>query len=119
MSPRALTRLIALGRTALGGTLVVAPDLVTERWLGSTTEPVRILARGLGARDVALGVGTLAALGGRGDLRRWVAVAVMADSADALANAAAGDRVPWVGRWGTVALAGGAALAGLWIARAV
>lgn len=119
MSPRLVAGIIAVGRAVLGIALLLAPDRVSSRWLGTTSEPVRILTRGLGARDLALGVATIAALQRRGDARRWAAVAVVADGADAVANVAAGDRIPPAGRWGTAALAGGSALVGVWLVRAL
>lgn len=119
MSPRLVARTVAAGRALLGGALLVAPDRVTERWVGTTAEPVRLLARGLGARDLALGLATLAVIDDRRDARRWLAAAVVADATDAVANAAAGERIPAQGRWATVALAGGSALVGLWLTRRI
>jgi hypothetical protein len=119
MSPRLVARVLSIGRAALGVALVAVPDRVTGPWVGSTTEPVRVLARGLGARDVGLGAGMLVALARGGDARRWAAAATLADGVDALASAAAGDRIPPAGRWGTVALAAGSALAGAWLTRAL
>src|SRR3954465_7670010 len=109
--PPALTvaKAIGAGRAALGAALLLAPDLVTSRWLGDSREATSVLARGLGARDVVIGAGTLT-----GD-RGWVLAGVGAHLADLYASGTASG-LPRGGRLGTVALAGGAALLGAWLA---
>ena len=64
MSPRTLAGLQAAGRLAIGASLVVAPQLLGGGWVGSAADrrSGQVLAIGLGARDVALAVGTLQAL---------------------------------------------------------
>ena len=109
---RTIAQALGAGRAALGAALLLAPDLVTSRWVGDTGEASRVLARGLGARDVVIGVGTVA--GGR----EWVIAGVGADLADLYASGSA-STIPRGGRLGTVALAGGAALLGAWLARAL
>jgi hypothetical protein len=114
---RLLARGLAAGRVALGIALVAAPDVATRRWLGeaSADDPGRQIAvRGLGARDVALGVGTLVALRGDGDLRRaahWLEAGVVADLADAASTAVTEDLD--VSRATGIAVALGAAGLGL------
>lgn len=53
-----------------------------------------MLARALGARDLALGVGLLAALGGRGSPRPWLAAGVVSDTTDIVATAIESDSLP-------------------------
>ena len=53
------------------------------------------------------------------DPATWLAGSVLADAADATATLAAGDNIPRLGRLGTTALAGGSALFGAWLARAI
>ncbi len=114
-SPR-LARQLALGvaggRLALGLVALVAPDRPTQPWIGRTGEgPARrVLARALGARDVALGLGALAAARQGGDLRLWVAAAGLADAGDVVATLLAFPHLPKVGRLAVLAAAGGAAL---------
>jgi len=70
--------------------------------------------RALGARDIALSVGALAALDDPPRLARWVGAAVGCDLADVGATLVApADGLPGNARWGTVALGGGSALVGL------
>lgn len=88
---------LAVGRIAVGVALVAAPGASTTRWLGSSTEddPAREVAvRGLGARDVVLGTGTLVALRPGSEVRhaaRWVEAGIVADLADAASTAVAED----------------------------
>ncbi|MEX1162447.1 MAG: hypothetical protein WEB03_02590 [Nitriliruptor sp.] len=88
---------LAASRIALGVALVAAPGAATTRWLGTRTEddPGREVAvRGLGARDVVLGIGTLVALRSGSEVRhaaRWVEAGIVADLADAAATAVAED----------------------------
>jgi hypothetical protein len=49
----------------------------------------------------------------------WLAGGVLADTIDGIATVAAGDDIPHNGRVATAALAGGSALFGAWLARAV
>lgn len=111
-------RALALGRIAVGAVFVAAPGPTTRAWLGAEHEddPGREIAvRGLGARDVVLGVGALVALRSGGDARtaaRWVEAGVVADLADTAATLVAeggGDRQ----RALSAAVAIGAAATGL------
>ena len=114
-SPR-LARRLALGlagaRLALGVVAVVAPDQPTRPWIGRVGEgPTRrVLARALGGRDLALGIGALAAARNGADLRIWVAAAGLADAGDVVATLLAFPHLPKVGRLVVLAAAGGSAL---------
>jgi hypothetical protein len=91
------------------------PGRVASGWIGSDAErdTVKIVLRGLGARDVALSVGALAALGDEDRLAHWVAAAIGCDLSDVVSTLAAPPgSLPGNARWGTVGLGGGAALAG-------
>ena len=103
---RTLTALFALGRLAFGVGLIARPDRVGGGWLGSDSErePVKIVLRGLGARDVALSAGALAALGREDRLAPWLAGAIACDRRGRHAGRAP-DSLPGNARWGTVALA--------------
>jgi hypothetical protein len=119
MDPRRAAGLLAAGRAALGAAVLLAPEQVTQRWLGEHARhpAVRYLAHSLGARDLALGMLALATLrDGRFAAQAQLACAT-ADAADALATIAAREELPAAGAIGTVAVAGGAAVAGVWLAR--
>jgi hypothetical protein len=109
MNAARIARLVAAGRIGFGIALVVAPEQVTGPWLGRDAGRVgtQVVSRGLGARDVALGVGALAAHGSQ--LRAWVVAAIAADAADLGGTLAAGNALPRSGR----ALVGAVASAGV------
>ncbi len=67
--------------------------------------------RGLGMRDIAVSGGIVAAALAGGDLKPWLLGCVAADLMDVGAILAAGDAVPGGARAGTVAIAGGSAVA--------
>jgi hypothetical protein len=104
-----LVKLVAAGRLALGGAMVVAPVPAAEAWVGAvgTRPEAGPLARGLGVRDVLLGLGTLGA-SRRGRVSpAWLWAGALADGVDAVATVAAAREVPKFRRRGLVALAGG------------
>jgi len=114
-SPRQLTTAFALGRLAFGAGLMARPERVASGWVGKDAErgAVKIVLRGLGARDVALSAGALAARGDEDRLAHWIAAAIGCDLSDVVSTLVAPpDSLPGNARWGTVALGGGAALAG-------
>lgn len=97
----------------MGAAFVVAPGRAVAAWTGTpSTTAARMAARGLGARDVVLGAGALAALAGKGSAGRWLRGAAAADAADFAATLAAfGDlpkarRVLWLLSAGTAAVVG-------------
>ena len=111
---RNLIYAFSAGRIAFGAALMAVPSQVGSSWMGQDAErrPVHIAIRGLGARDVALAAGGAAAAARGAAVRPWLAGCLACDLVDIAATLAAGDSVPSRARWGTVALAGCAALAG-------
>lgn len=107
---------VAAGRVAIGAVALVAPPLVARPWVGEaggTTEG-RLLARTLGGRDLALGLGALAALNGQdaaGSAVTWVGLAAVADACDTVATAVAWRKLPAT-KWLVAATAAGAAAIG-------
>jgi hypothetical protein len=85
-------------RAAVGISLVAAPGVPMR--LAGRTEPTSaevLLMRTIGIRDLALGLGTVAAArsGNDGDIRRWLAAGLASDSLDAAASAAS---MPTIGK---------------------
>lgn len=123
MDARPLLTPIALGRLALGALLVAKPQgLVGSGWIGgeeAQRPATTLLLRSVGARDVALGLGTLAAARSGSPLRPWLLGATLADAVDLAATFAAGKSIPTLGRVAIAALAGGAIVQQLAIARGV
>jgi hypothetical protein len=113
-----LARQLALGRVAIGGALVVAPALAAGGWIGDAgaTPGAQALARGFGARDVAIGAGALVALQRGGDARNWLLAGAASDFADLVATVIAREALPPLGRYGVAALAATGASLSLWAA---
>lgn len=111
---RTLALAIAALRCGLGLGAMLAPDAAARPWVGSAgAGPGRqVLARALGGRDVALGLGALLAARGDGRLRGWVEAGALADAGDVVATATAYRHLPRAGRVLVLAAAGGAALLG-------
>ena len=117
MSPRRAARLIAIGRVAIGVAVLAAPEAVMSRWLGEENARrggVKDLGRGLAARDIGLALATLQTLDDPVIGPRVQAACALADGVDALATLIERRSLPRSGVIGTVALAGGAAVAGLY-----
>jgi hypothetical protein len=109
---------VAVGRVALGVTALAWPSIPARPWVGAAADDVaaRVFGRALGARDLALGLGALAALRGPAaqarSARSWVAAGALSDAMDVVASVSSWHELPRVTRWLVAASAGGAALAG-------
>lgn len=115
---------VAAGRVALGLTALAFPSVPARPWVGAGVGnlAVRVFGRALGARDVALGLGALAALrrpGAAGPARAWVAAGALSDALDVAATVSSWRELPRSGRWLVAVSAGGAALVGAAGARAL
>jgi hypothetical protein len=93
-----LARDQSLNRVAMGAALIVVPGVVGRAWAGplAKDDRAKVLARALGARDLALGASGLLALreGDTAWARRSFAAQAFGDGVDFLAIAAAGGRLP-------------------------
>jgi hypothetical protein len=98
MEPRLLARSTAAARVGFGVALLARPELLTAPWIGrdATRPGPKVLARAVGARDLALGAGALACESR--DLRLWLAASLIADGADLALTATAGSALPLTGR---------------------
>jgi hypothetical protein len=115
---------VAAGRVAIGVVALTAPPLIARPWIGPAagSAEARVLARALGGRDLALGLGALTALlapepgtgspvPAAGSAGVWVGAAAVADALDALATAASWRKLP-ASRWLVALSAAGAAALG-------
>jgi hypothetical protein len=119
VNPRRAVRLIAVGRAALGAAVLLAPEPVMSRWLGEENAShgaVKDLGRGLAARDLGLAVATLQTLDDPVIGPRVQAACAVADGVDAIATVLARRSLPLKGVIGTVAIAGGSAAVGFYLA---
>lgn len=109
---------VAAGRAGLGVAALLWPSVPGRPWVGPVADEPggRVLARALGARDLALGLGALAAAGmAHADARpagAWFAAGALSDALDVAVTAAAWRRLPPRTRWLVAASAAGAAAAG-------
>jgi hypothetical protein len=97
------------------------PDKTTSGWIGrdASRAGTQVVIGSVGARDLAIGLGGVAALQGRRDARAWLLAGAIADLADLAGTLKHRENLPSVGVVGVSALAGGAAAAGLWAATQV
>ena len=116
MNAKTLGYTLAGARTLFGVGFLAAPQDTIKGWIGkrsARTEGAQLLTRAVGARDLAMGLGAIAALAsGNGSARAWLAASALTDVCDAAATAAA-RRLPERTRNGVVALAAASALANL------
>jgi hypothetical protein len=106
---RILAVLISLGRFVIGAAFIAEPKLMDRAWIGKQARlpGAQLLARAVGARDLALGLGGLQALRRNdGSARPWLAAAAVCDAVDFGATWAAGRGIPRQARSGVLAIAG-------------
>ncbi len=110
---------VAAGRVGLGVAALAWPAVPARPWVGSSADELgaQVFGRALGGRDLALGVGALAAARKAASAPQtagaWFAAGALSDALDVAVTAAAWQRLPRAGRWLVVASAAGAAVAGV------
>jgi len=117
VSPRRGAWLLAAGRSLLGIAVLGAPEKVTERWLGEENSRLPVvgdLARSLGARDLALGLATLASIDDPVLGPRVQAACAMVDGVDTIATIIARKSLPRKGVIGTVLIASASSAVGFY-----
>jgi hypothetical protein len=105
---RTLAGLISGGRFLFGVAFIAKPTLMERAWIGKQARVpgAQLLARAVGARDLALGLGGLQALPrDDGSARPWLAAAAICDAVDFGATWAAGRRIPRQARNGVLGIA--------------
>ncbi len=78
-------------------TALVAPWLPAAPWVGkaeSGRHSVKLLARGLGGRDIALGLGPVVAFRHQAPARGWIEAGGLADAADLVGTLVAWRSLP-------------------------
>jgi hypothetical protein len=109
---------VAAARVALGLVALTRPSVPARPWVGASADELgaEVFGRALGGRDLALGLGALAALrqgpSGSAAAGAWCAAGALADALDVVTTVTAWSRLPRFTRWLVAASAGGAALAG-------
>jgi hypothetical protein len=113
-----IARAAAAARVAIGVALLAAPGPAAKRWLGDVSERpgAQFAISGLGGRDLALGLGTLWALGGRKrSPRPWLVASGGADTADFVAALRSREGLSSAAVVATAAVAGGSAVLHAWL----
>ena len=119
MDSATLAMSLARCRIAIGIAAVVVPGAVV-RALGADPEPgglAPLLARMLGGRDIALGLGTVVALDHGTPVRGWLEGSALADTGDCVASVVAREQMTPRAFRATAGLAAGAAILGVVLAR--
>jgi hypothetical protein len=116
--PKEMARVLSLGRIAIGVAGFVAPRKFAKAWTGDTADEVAssMATRGLAARDVALGVGTLMALESGAPVRGWIEAQALADASDTFSTLANFGDLPPLKRWISLFTAGAACYMGVKVA---
>jgi hypothetical protein len=110
---RNLAGLISFGRLLFGIVFIARPEVMERGWIGKQARlpGAQVLARAVGARDLAVGLGGLqAARRGDGSARAWLGAAALCDAIDFGATWVAGRGIPREARNGVLRIAGVAAV---------
>jgi hypothetical protein len=114
---RETARYISLTRFGIGFACVVTPRRVARVWLGDAEwEGTPVTVRAIGARDIAIAIGTLTSLDHGGDVGAWLRAGATADAADTAAIVLAFRSLRGVRRWLLPVVSGVAAYVGLELA---
>lgn len=118
LDARELATLLSGTRFALGAVLFLMPSKTAKAWSsqGAETPAAVVASRGMGARDMALGLGALLALGNDKPARGWIEAAAFSDLLDAISTAMSFKRLPRGRAFLMGATAGGAAMLGMQLA---
>ncbi|MEA2421963.1 MAG: hypothetical protein QOF55_1062 [Thermoleophilaceae bacterium] len=102
---------VAALRIAYGAALAVAPARTTRSWLGEdgARPAAGVALRALGAREIVLHAGAVAAALTGAAVRPWLAASIGGDCSDILATFGAGSSLPDGAPVKTLAVAGGSA----------
>ena len=118
MEAQTIARSLALGRVAIGAALLALPRRAAAGWLGDVSRrpEAQVAIVGIGARDVALGLGTAWASGGADGAKPWLLASAGGDVADLLVTLRHRDSLSRNAVIGVAALTGASAALGLWLA---
>jgi len=115
MDLRIAGQALAVNRILFGAGMLALPERSAAGWIGrpGRDSRVTILTRAVGARDVAVGAGTLAARDDPRALLTWMVAQVISDGADLASTFTVRDKLPRTARAFGLAVTGGSTLAGL------
>ena len=121
MDARALAISQARGRIAVGAALALVPGLAGRFWVGAEAQrpATKVLARALGVREMAIGLGVVIALDRGAPVRGWIEAGALADVGDLGATLLAGRAIEDRTRRAVALSAAASALAGAALSRAL
>lgn len=96
-----LATLLSAARVAIGVAAWIAPRRFGRAWTGERSDGALgpMALRGLGARDIALGLGTLRALGNGSSVKPWLEMQAIADASDAASTLLSFKEMHGLRRW--------------------
>lgn len=105
----------ATARIGIGVIATAYPEKIGRTWIGPNAESpnTKVILRGLGARDLALGAGTIDATLRNEGVATWLATSALADFGDLSATLVGREALPKKGVVVTGILAASGALTGL------
>ncbi|MEA2405597.1 MAG: hypothetical protein QOE08_2244 [Thermoleophilaceae bacterium] len=109
--PRQAALAVAALRIAYGAALAAVPARTTRAWLGEeAARPAPTVAlRALGAREIAIHAGAIAAAASGAPVRPWLAASIGGDCSDIAATFASGRALPERAPLKTLVVAGASA----------
>jgi hypothetical protein len=118
---RAAARALAVARIGIGTVAFTYPRLALRPWIGPDADrpTSRLLARALGARDIALGLGALLAISHDSPARGWLEAGGLADAGDVLTTLVGWRAAPRGGKWMVLAAASSGVIGAALLAKAV
>ena len=118
MADSAFAVALARARIGIGLAAIIAPGIASRVMggPGAARGVAPLLARMLGARDAALGLGIVIALDRGKPVRGWLEAAALSDSVDFAACVLARDEMPDAAFAGAAGLAVASAAAHVWLA---
>ncbi|MDO9408423.1 hypothetical protein [Patulibacter sp.] len=119
ITPVNVARALGLGRVAVGLAILAVPAKVGESWLGAdgTTPGAQVALRGLGIRDVLVGMAQAHTASDPERGYRWARTASLGDAVDLVATLAAAKHLPRSGVLTIGVVATGAAVSGVVVSR--
>lgn len=121
VDPKDLARALSLARIGIGAFAFLAPRKLARSWTGHEGDMVAapMAMRGLGIRDIALGLGTLLALDRGKGAQGWLEACALADAGDVVSTLANFGELPWFKRMSALATASTGAFLGVALAEAI
>lgn len=102
LDSRESARYMSLARFGIGVALLLFPRRCARGWLGegaAAWQGTSVAMRAVGARDVAIAVGTMTALEDGGDVSAWLRAAATSDAGDTAAILLAFRNLRGLRRW--------------------